>query len=188
LRYIKLMSKVGEKPVDIPADVQIEIKDDEVVVRGPKGELKVQIPDKIRVSVDKDGKRLKVERESEYRKVKALHGLARTLINNAVQGVVKLWEKRLEVVGTGYNVRLEGDRLVFKLGFSHEVYFPKKDNIEFAVEKNRVVIIKGIDKQKVGEVAASIRSLKKPDAYKGKGIRYQGEVVKLKPGKKAKAG
>ncbi|GIW63991.1 MAG: 50S ribosomal protein L6 [Patescibacteria group bacterium] len=180
------MSKIGTEPVSVSANVQIDISDDKVSVKGPKGSLDIQIPDKIKVVYDKESNLIRVERSSEQKKVKALHGLIRKLIYNAVVGVEKEWEKRLEVVGTGYNVSLNGQDLVFKLGFSHPVVFPKVEGISFTVEKNKTVIIRGVDKQKVGEVAGKIAHLKKPDAYKGKGIRYEGQVVKLKPGKKAK--
>ena len=180
------MSRVGNKPIKVPSEVQITIEERTVKVKGPKGELSFELPDKIDVEYKEDERTLYVKRNSNYKKVKALHGLYRSLINNAVQGVVKPWEKKLEVVGTGYNVRLEGDKLVFKIGYSHPVIFKKVEGIEFKVEKNKIITVSGIDKQKVGEVAYKIRSIRKPDAYKGKGIRYLGEKIRLKPGKKAK--
>ena len=180
------MSRIGRMPIEIPSEVEIKVEEGRVYVKGPKGELSFDLPEKIEVKVDSEKKEVRVKRKSDRKKVKALHGLYRALIANAVKGVVKPWEKKLEVVGTGYNVKLEGDRLVFKLGYSHPVIFKKPEGIEFQVEKNRVVTVLGIDKQKVGEVAYKIRYLKKPDPYKGKGIRYLGEVIKLKPGKKAK--
>ncbi len=180
------MSRVGNKPIKVPSEVQITIEERTVKVQGPKGELSFELPDKIDVEYKQDERTLYVKRSSNYKKVKALHGLYRSLINNAVQGVVKPWEKKLEVVGTGYNVRLEGDKLVFKIGYSHPVIFKKVEGIEFKVEKNKIITVSGIDKQKVGEVAYKIRSIRKPDAYKGKGIRYLGEKIRLKPGKKAK--
>ncbi|GIW62466.1 MAG: 50S ribosomal protein L6 [Patescibacteria group bacterium] len=180
------MSKIGFAPIKLSTVVEVEIEENKVVVKGPKGTVDILLPDKIEVSYDKENRVLQVVRKSDQKKVKAQHGLIRKLIYNAVVGVEKEWEKRLEVIGTGYNVSLNGQDLVFKLGFSHPVVFNKVDGVNFAVEKNRVVIVKGIDKQKVGEVASKIAHLKKPDAYKGKGIRYEGQVVKLKPGKKAK--
>ncbi len=181
------MSKIGKQPIKIPEEVEVKIEGQKISVKGPKGEISFELPKEVSVKME-EGKILKVERRSDKRKIRALHGLWRSLLNNAVQGVVKPWEKKLEVVGTGYNVKLEGDKLVFKVGFSHPVIFKKPEGIDFQVEKGKVITVKGIDKQKVGEVAYKIKSIKKPDAYKGKGIRYFGEHIKLKPGKKAKVG
>ena len=180
------MSRIGNKPISFSSEVQVRLEGNKVFIKGPKGELSFELPEDIEVEINLEKKEMRVKRKSERKKVKALHGLYRALLANAVKGVIKPWEKKLEVVGTGYNVRLEGDKLVFKLGFSHPVIFKKPEGIEFQVEKNRVITVIGIDKQKVGEIAYKIKMLKKPDAYKGKGIRYLGEVIKLKPGKKAK--
>lgn len=188
LKFGNKMSRIGNQPIKIPENVELKIEGQKVLIKGPNGELSFELPDKIKVEFQQEERILKVKRESDQRKVKALHGLWRSLLNNAVQGVVKPWEKKLEVVGTGYNVKLEGDKLVFKVGYSHPVVFQKPEGIEFQVEKGRIITVKGVDRQKVGEVAYKIRSIKKPDAYKGKGIRYLGEQIKLKPGKKAKVG
>lgn len=176
------MSKIGESPIQIPDGVDVTINDNIVTVKGPKGELTVEIQKGIKV--DKEENVLKVTRMTDARKVRALHGLVRSLIQNAVTGVVTPWEKRLEVVGTGYKVKLQGKALVFDVGYSHSVTFDEVDGLAYNVDKNTVVI-SGIDKQLVGEIANKIRSIRKPDAYKGKGVRYEGEVLTLKPGKKA---
>jgi large subunit ribosomal protein L6 len=128
-----------------------------------------------------------IKRSNEEKKTKSLHGLYRQLVYNGVSGVEKLWEKRLEVVGTGYNVKLQGEDLVFKLGYSHPVVFKKTPGVSYQVDGNTKVIVSGVDKQLVGQIAHKIILLKKPDVYKGKGIRYEGEKLRIKPGKKAKA-
>ena len=179
------MSKIGYKVIEVPSTVQVEVQNDTVTVKGTKGQLSFEVPSEIEVK--KNENTISVERKSEKGAVKALHGLFRMLVSNAVAGVEKGWEKRLQVVGTGYNVKLQGADLAFKLGYSHPVIFKKIDGIEYKVEGNNKVVVTGSDKQLVGQVAYQIKALKKPDAYKGKGIRYEGEVVRLKPGKKAKA-
>jgi large subunit ribosomal protein L6 len=179
------MSKIGNAPVTIEATTQVEINPDLVKVTGKEGSVSIAIP--FGISVAKDGEQIIVKRSSESKKVKALHGLIRSLINNAVIGVSKKWEKDLEVFGTGYRVKAQGEDLLFEVGYSHTVTFKKAEGVHFTVEGNNKVKIDGVDKQKVGEIAYKIRSIKKPDAYKGKGIRYKGEVLRLKPGKKAKA-
>ena len=176
------MSKIGEQPVTIADGVDATITSDNVVVKGPKGELTIDIPKGITVKKVEDS--LIVTRGSNARKVRALHGLVRSLLSNAILGVVTPWEKHLEVVGTGYKVKLQGKDLVFDVGLSHSVKFDAVEGVEYQVNKNKVTIA-GIDKQFVGEIANKIRVIRKPDAYKGKGIRYEGEVLYLKPGKKA---
>lgn len=178
------MSKIGEKAINIPESVQIEIKDNSAFIKGKLGELNIKVPKELQVT--KDQNTVKVKRMAENRKVKALHGLYRSLIANAVSGVEQAWTKRLEVVGTGYNVKLQGEDLVFKVGYSHQVTFKKVDGVQFQVEGNNKAIISGVDKQLVGQVAYQIKLIKKPDVYKGKGIRYEGEKLRIKPGKKAK--
>lgn len=180
------MSKIGTKPVEITQNVQVTITHDDVTATGALGTLAIPIPRGIRVK-EVEGKIL-VERTAEDKKHKALHGLVRSLIQNAVDGVTTSWKRSLEIVGTGYKVRLQGSDLIFDIGYSHPVTFPKQEGITFEVDGGRKIVVSGIDKQKVGEVAFKIKSIRKPDPYKGKGVRYEGEVIKLKPGKKAKTG
>lgn len=179
------MSKIGNNPIEILQGVTVQVDGETVRVKGTNGELSVQLPKKIKV-IHKENKLL-IQAGDEQKKTKSIHGFTRQVIYNAVCGVMKHWEKRLEIVGTGYNVKLQGEDLVFKIGFSHPVVFKKVPNIAFKVEGNNKVVVLGIDKQLVGQVAHRIKQLKKPDVYKGKGIRYQGEQIKLKPGKKVKA-
>lgn len=178
------MSKVGNQPITLPAGVTVTLTSERVQVAGTHGQLTVALPRVI--TVTQDGDVVTIKRADESAHTKALHGLSRTLINNAVIGVGKPWEKDLEVVGTGYRVKQVGENLVFEVGYSHNVEFKKVDDTKFLVEGNNKVKVVGIDKQKVGEVAYKIKALKKPDPYKGKGIRYAGEVIRLKAGKKAK--
>ena len=178
------MSKIGQKVIPVPKSVQLDIQKDSVSVKGSKGELKISFPHHISLVKDQDV--LTVKRANDHSKSKADHGLFRSLISNAVTGVETPWTKRLEVVGTGFNVKLQGQDLVFKIGFSHQVIFKKIEGITFQVDGNNKCIVSGIDKQLVGQTAYQIKILRKPDVYKGKGIRYEGEVVRIKPGKKAK--
>lgn len=178
------MSRIGEKPIEFTNSTEIEIKEDLCLIKGKEGALSILIPS--RIKVEKKDSQLLVRRESDDKKVKALHGLVRSLIKNAVLGVNKLWQRRLEVVGTGYRVKRQGENLFFEIGFSHPVKFEKVEEVNLEVKGANKVIVSGVDRQKVGEVAARIRRLKKPDPYKGKGIRYEGEKLKLKPGKKVK--
>jgi len=180
------MSKIGKKPIAISEKVKIEINDNQIFIKGPEGELSFNLPDGLRIKLENSN--LFILKEKEDKKIDALWGLYRQLLANAILGVQRKWEKKLQVFGTGYNVKLEGNDLVFKLGFSHPVVFKKPEGIEFKVEKNTLVSVLGSDKQKVGEVAYQIRQIKPPDAYKGKGIRFEGEKLKLKPTKKVKAG
>lgn len=178
------MSKVGDQPIQIPSGVTVTVEPSYVVVSGNEGTLSVLLNRAIKIS--QEGEVLTVKRADESARSKALHGLTRTLLQNAVTGVVKPWEKDLEVLGTGYRVKANGENLVFEVGYSHTVEFKKVDDITFVVEGTNKIKVIGIDKQKVGEVAYKIKAIKKPDPYKGKGIRYAGEVVRLKAGKKAK--
>lgn len=179
------MSKIGQTPVTVPASVTVTIADGKISVKGKSGELAYQIPTVI--TVKNDNGTLIFERANDNKKTRAMHGFFRKLIANAVAGVDTPWTKNLEIVGTGFNVKAQGEELVFKLGFSHPVTVQKIEGIKFAVDGNTKFSVSGIDRQLVGQVAHQIKILKKPDAYKGKGIRYAGEVVKTKPGKKAKA-
>lgn len=178
------MSKIGEKSITIPAGVTIDIQKEKITVKGKNGQMDFQLPQGITVSQSENG--LSVKREREGKKIKSMHGLYRSLIANAVQGVENVWEKKLELVGTGYNVKMQGEDLVFKVGYSHLVVFKKIDGISFKVDGNNKLTVVGFDKYLVGEIAHKIRSIKKPDVYKGKGIKYEGEVLQIKPGKKAK--
>jgi len=178
------MSKIGENPIPVSSSVQVEIAKQVVHVTGPKGKLSIELPHFL--SVTQSEGLLIVARKTDAKRQKSSHGLFRSLIANAIQGVVEPWIKRLEIVGTGYNGKMEGQDINLKLGLSHPVVFKKPEGITLTFEGNNIIIIAGIDKQLVGEVAYQIKSLKKPDAYKGKGIRYEGEYIRLKPGKKAK--
>lgn len=178
------MSKIGQKPVLIPTGVQVTINPQSVMVTGPKGSLTVEYPHFI--TVTQEGEELRFMRKTDAKRQRASHGLYRSIVANAVKGVTEGWSKRLEIVGTGYNGKTQGRDLNLKLGFSHPVIFKCPEGIQFGMEGNNIIIISGIDKQKVGEVAQQIKILRKPDPYKGKGIRDEGQVIKLKPGKKAK--
>jgi large subunit ribosomal protein L6 len=178
------MSRIGLKPITIPENVTVSSEPTVLRIKGPLGELEVPVYKDIQVTVS--DKTLKVARLTDSKIARSLHGLERALIANAVSGVTKGFEKRLEILGIGYRAEIAGDDLKLFLGFSHPVNYKAPEGIKITVEKNQIVIF-GIDKQKVGQVAAEIRALKKPEPYKGKGIRYVGEVVYIKPGKAAKA-
>jgi large subunit ribosomal protein L6 len=178
------MSRIGRLPVTIPSGVQVTVDGREVTVQGPKGTLKHTVADPIDV-VREDGV-IKVTRPNDEGSVRALHGLSRTLIANMVTGVTDGYRKTLEIVGVGYRVQPKGSGLEFALGFSHPVLIEAPEGIAFAVESPTKFSVSGIDKQQVGEVAANIRKLRKPDPYKGKGVRYAGEVVRRKVGKAGK--
>jgi len=179
------MSRIGRLPVTVPAGVDVTIDGAAVTVKGPKGTLAHTIPAPLAVTRSEDGT-LAVTRPDDERLSKSLHGLTRTLLANMVQGVTAGYEKRLEIVGTGYRVQARGGALEFALGFSHPVVITAPEGITFAVEAPNRFSVQGIDKQQVGEVAANIRKLRKPDPYKGKGVRYAGEVVRRKVGKAGK--
>jgi large subunit ribosomal protein L6 len=176
------MSKIGKQPINIPRGVEVRLDGRMVVVKGPKGELIRDLPGGISVEI-KDGQ-LIVSSSDKIKNVNALWGLMRALIFNMVKGVTDGFEKKLEIEGVGYKASLQGDKLVLSLGFSHPVEFEVPKGIELKVEKN-VISVFGVDKELVGQTAANIRAFKKPEPYKGKGIRYQGEVVRRKAGKKA---
>ncbi len=184
------MSRVGRKTIEFPSEVKITIEGDQVIVQGPRGRLTTPVPAPIRVELT-DGSLL-AHRDSEAKPVKALHGLTRSLLANAVKGVTEGFRKDLDLVGIGFRADVKGKTLNLSLGFAHPVEFPFSEEIEIKVNRDRKpitnhvarIVITGNDKQPVGQVAADIRRLRRPDAYKGKGIRYAGEVVKLKVGKK----
>lgn len=178
------MSRIGRLPIDVPAGVEVKIDGSAVSVKGPKGELALVIASPIEVALE-DGQLL-VTRPDDERASRSLHGLTRTLIANQIIGVTQGYSKGLEVVGTGYRVAAKGESLEFALGYSHSITVDPPKGISFMVEGNNKVTVNGIDKQAVGEVAANIRKLRKPEPYKGKGVRYAGEVVRRKAGKSGK--
>ena len=180
------MSRIGSKPIKIQDGVTVTVGSGTVVVKGKKGELTYDFPSRsIEVTIVDDLVKVKVKDNS--RQTRALHGLVRSLLSNMIKGVVEGYEKRLELVGTGYRVKKEGNKLVLSLGFSHPVEVSAPEGISFEVEDNDKIIVSGIDNQKVGQVAAEIRAKRKPEPYKGKGVRYAGEIVRRKAGKAAKA-
>jgi large subunit ribosomal protein L6 len=171
-------------PIPVPSGVKVDIAGDSVTVTGPKGALNLKVAAPIEVKEEEGN--LVVTRPDDERDSRALHGLTRTLVSNMVTGVTDGFEKTLEIVGTGYRVAANGTGLEFQLGFSHPVVVTAPEGISFAVESPVKFKVQGIDKQKVGEVAANIRKLRKPEPYKGKGVRYEGEVVRRKAGKAGK--
>ncbi|HNW14522.1 MAG TPA: 50S ribosomal protein L6 [Anaerolineaceae bacterium] len=181
------MSRIGKLPIAIPAGVEVKIEGNTVSVKGPLGHLEETFSPEIGIKLE-DG-HLIIERPNDEPRVRALHGTTRALLNNMVQGVSKGFERVLEVNGVGYRAELNGNDLVLNVGFSHPVKFPAPEGITFEVEsKARLVKVKGRDRQQVGQVAANLREIRPPEHYKGTGIRYQGEVVKLKAGKAGKTG
>src|SRR6478609_3879789 len=178
------MSRIGRLPIDIPAGVTVSVEGQDVAVKGPKGELVLSVARPIEVKVEEA--QVLVTRPDDERASRSLHGLTRTLINNNIIGVTQGYTKGLEIVGTGYRVAQKGSSVEFALGFSHPVTVDAPAGITFAVEGNNKLTVSGIDKQAVGETAANIRKIKKPEPYKGKGIRYAGEVVRRKAGKSGK--
>jgi large subunit ribosomal protein L6 len=179
------MSRIGKLPIPVPSGVDVAINDSLVTVKGPKGTLSHTVAAPI--TVERNDGVLDVKRPDDERESRALHGLTRTLIANMVQGVTDGYEKRLEIVGVGYRVLSKGPtQLEFQLGYSHPIVFNAPDGITFAVESPTKLGVQGIDKQLVGEVAANIRKLRKPEPYKGKGVRYAGEHVRRKVGKAGK--
>lgn len=184
------MSRIGKKPIALPKGVKVKIDDGKIEVSGPKGSLSTAVPEG--VSFRMDGDNLVAERASDDKA--ALHGLARALVNNAVVGVTDGFTRQLDIVGVGYKAELQKTRVMFSLGYSHQIEFPIPKGIEVKVERinkpitqyQTTLTITGIDRQQVGQVAADIRSLRRPDPYKGKGVRYANEQLKLKPGKTGK--
>ena len=179
------MSRIGRKSIPVPAGVEVTIQGRIVKVKGPKGELSHALAEPITAERGEDGE-LHVNRPNDERKAKELHGLSRTLVANMIVGVTEGYRKTLEIAGTGYRVTAKGKDLEFALGFSHPVLIPAPTGITFTVEKPTLFHIAGIDKQQVGEIAANIRKIRPPEPYKGKGIKYQGEVIRRKAGKAGK--
>jgi len=179
------MSRIGKIPVAVPSGVEITIEGQDITVKGPKGQLSHTVAEPITVRKDDDGT-LAVERPNDERQSKALHGLSRTLVANMITGVTQGYVKKLEISGVGYRVQAKGSNLEFALGYSHPITVEAPEGITFKVEAPTRFSVEGIDKQKVGEVAANIRKLRKPDPYKAKGVKYEGEVIRRKVGKAGK--
>lgn len=180
------MSRIGEAPIQIPASVTIEQDGKNLVVSGPKGKLNlVVLPE---VTVEVVGQQLIVKRKNDLKKVKMVHGLTRSLINNMVLGVTDGWSKNLELVGVGFRAQVNGSKLILNVGYSHQVEIDGPVGITFEVVDNTKLKVSGIDRQLVGQISANIKKVRVPDVYKGKGIRYQGEYIRKKVGKSAKVG
>jgi large subunit ribosomal protein L6 len=177
------MSRIGKQPIEIPDGVNVAVDPGRVTVNGPLGELTQQVP--ARITIEKQDGQLVVTRPTERGDDRALHGLTRSLVANMVEGVTNGFEKRLEIQGVGYRASLRGTALELNVGFSHPVVMDAPAGITFEVPTQTEVVIKGIDKQQVGEIAAEVRDVRPPEPYKGKGIRYQGEYVRRKVGKRA---
>lgn len=175
------MSRIGKQPVVLPKGVTLEISDGQVHAKGPKGTLSRAVVRGTTISVD--GGKAIVERASDSLEDRAAHGLMRALLANMVEGVSKGFQRKLEIIGIGYKAELKGSTLVLSLGYSHPIEFPFPPGITIAVEKNTKMVVSGIDREQVGQVAAELRSFRSPDSYKGKGVRYEGEHVRIKAGK-----
>jgi len=179
------MSRIGKQPVVIPAGVDVTIEGQNLSVKGPKGTLALEIAEPITVSRNDDGA-IVVNRPDDERRSRSLHGLSRTLVSNLVTGVTDGYTTKMEIFGVGYRVQLKGSNLEFALGYSHPVLIEAPEGITFAVENPTKFSVTGIDKQKVGQISANIRRLRRPDPYKGKGVRYEGEQIRRKVGKTGK--
>ena len=178
------MSRIGRTPVPLPSGVEIKVEGRELTVTGPKGSLERRLPGDI--SVRQEGAEVIVERPDDERENRALHGLVRSLVNNMVLGVSQGFDKELEIIGVGYRANMQGNTLDLALGFSHPVRVDAPEGIAFEVPAPNRIVVRGIDKEQVGQVAADIRAIRKPEPYKGKGVRYLGEYVARKAGKTAK--
>jgi large subunit ribosomal protein L6 len=177
------MSRIGKRPIEVPAGVSVTVDPGRVMVAGPLGELQQTVP--IRMLIEREDDRLVVTRPTERGEDRALHGLTRTLVANMVEGVTKGFEKKLQIQGVGYRAALRGTALELNVGYSHSVVIDAPKGITFEVPTPTEVTVKGIDKQQVGEIAAQVRKVRRPEPYKGKGIRYEGEFVRRKVGKRA---
>ena len=176
------MSRIGRMPIAVPAGVTVDIaENNKVTITGPKGTLERVLP--AEMEIKKDGEEIIVSRPNDLKKMKSLHGLTRTLINNMVVGVTEGYQKVLEINGVGYRAQKKGKEITFNLGFSHPVVMTDPEGIETEMDGQNIIIVKGIDKEKVGQYAAEIRELRKPEPYKGKGIKYADEVIRRKVGK-----
>jgi len=179
------MSRIGKKPIPVPQGVKIAVEGNTVRVEGPKGQLSQRVPENVSVKIESNV--LTVDRSSDHRNVRALHGLTRSLLANMVHGVKDGFERKLEIVGIGYRAQLAGKNLQLALGYSHPVIFPLPDGVQAEIERQVSITLKGADKALLGQVAAKLRALRKPDPYKGKGIKYAEEQIRRKVGKKAGA-
>jgi large subunit ribosomal protein L6 len=179
------MSRIGRLPIVVPAGVTVTIKDSTISVKGPKGEISQTFTPDMKIKLD-DGK-IVVERPSDSKEHRALHGLTRSLLNNMVTGATKGWEKTLEIVGVGFRAEKSGEKIILRVGFSHTVEVMPLPGVSLGIDGPSRIKVMGINKETVGEMAAEIRGIRPPDAYKGKGIRYVGEAVRIKPGKAGKA-
>ena len=178
------MSRIGKLPIHVPAGVTVTIKDNVVTVKGPKGTLEKCLP--VEMTIKQEDNQVVVTRPNDLKKMKSLHGLTRSLIANMITGVSEGYEKKLEINGVGYRAQKKGKEITFNLGFSHPVVMTDPEGIETEMDGQNIIIVKGIDKEKVGQYAAEIRSLRKPEPYKGKGIKYADEVIRRKVGKTGK--
>ena len=179
------MSRIGKKPIPVPQGVKVLVDGNTVRVEGPKGQLSQRVPDSVSVKIESDV--VTVDRSSDHRTVRALHGLTRSLLANMVHGVKDGFERKLEIVGIGYRAQLTGKNLQLALGYSHPVIFPLPDGVQAEIERQVSITLRGADKAQLGQVAAKLRALRKPDPYKGKGIKYAEEQIRRKVGKKAGA-
>jgi large subunit ribosomal protein L6 len=179
------MSRIGRKPVPIIDGVEVSVADRTISVKGPKGQLEFKHRPEVTVAVDQDDKSVSVSRSSDERTSRELHGLTRAVINNMITGVKDGYEKRLEVVGVGYICAVQGNQLQLRVGYANELQKQIPEGLTVTCPDQTHIVVQGCDKQKVGQFAAEVRAMRKPEPYKGKGIRYQGEQIKLKPGKSA---
>lgn len=178
------MSRIGKMPISLPAGTDVRVEGNTISLKGPKGSLSRPIASGVRI--ERDGAQLKVVREGEDRQARANHGLVRALVNNMVTGVTKGFERKLDIQGVGFKSEIKGKSLILSLGFSHQIDFPFPDGIAIEVDKGTKLTVKGCDKEAVGQTASKLKELRPPDSYKGKGVRYEGEKIRLKPGKTAK--
>lgn len=178
------MSRIGKRPIEVPPKVEVKISGQHVAVKGPKGELSRTLPPEVEVTQEENT--LYIKRRNESRPARQRHGLSRTLVANMVEGVSQGFQRRLEIQGVGYRAQVQGRNLVLNVGYSNPVQIIPPDGIQVAVENNTNVLVSGIDKELVGNISAKIRAVRPPEPYKGKGIRYSGEVVKRKAGKAGK--
>lgn len=175
------MSRIGKLPVNLPDGVQVDLNENKITVKGPKGQLTKELNPNMNVEIQ--GTEVIITRPNDEKEQRALHGLTRSLIANMVEGVTKGFQKSLELVGVGYRAQMQGKKLVLQVGYSHPVEIEAPENTEIEVPAQNKILVKGIDKEQVGQLAAKIRFVRQPENYKGKGIRYEGEYVKIKAGK-----
>ncbi|MEM9825285.1 MAG: 50S ribosomal protein L6 [Planctomycetota bacterium] len=179
------MSRIGRKPVPVTAGAKVSVKDRVIEVEGPKGKLTFTHRPEVSLEISEDGKEVVVKRENDDRPAREFHGLTRALIANMIEGVTKGYEKKLEVVGVGYLAAISGDTLQLRVGYANELHKKIPKDLQVTCPDQTHIVVQGCDKQRVGQFAAEVRALRKPEPYKGKGVRYQGEYVKIKPGKSA---